>query len=78
MTTLLGPVPCRECRTTVWVVRRTAEVPCMRLDLYAAIRLGRRYGKPIDRQRHTHAISDIGPATVVEANGTTHLCRVAA
>jgi hypothetical protein len=28
MTTLLGPVPCRECRSTVWVVRRRLAFLC--------------------------------------------------
>jgi len=28
MTVLLGPCPCRDCGTTVWVVRRTIAFVC--------------------------------------------------
>jgi len=54
MTTLLGPVPCRECRSTVWVVRRRVAYWC-------------------PSHRRVCSSPAIAP-TVVEADGTTHLC----
>lgn len=67
MSTILGPLPCRDCREPVSIVRRTVEVccgACERTDCLTN-----------HRARHTHAIPDVA-WTVVDAEGERHLCRV--
>ena len=57
MTPVLGPLPCRDCKVTVWWVRRVFSFVC------------RAHG----RARRV-CTSESLELTVVELDGTTHLC----
>jgi len=63
-----GAARCIDCKAPVAIVKRTAEVPCGSC------------GPDCDPEwcmrdpDHTHAIPDIGPATVVDEAGERHEC----
>lgn len=62
-----GAARCIDCKAPVAIVRRTVEVPCTRCDhnmVWCCTRV----------PDHTHAIPDIGPATVVDEQGERHEC----
>jgi hypothetical protein len=71
MRTLIGPMVCKGCRAHVWGVdRRTVEVPCG-----ACLCSSEHPGDYMTAFiTHTHAVPDVGPATVVEADGIRHEC----
>ena len=73
MTIILGPLPCRECRRPVTVVRRTVEVPCCE---YLTPTHGPDAGEwhMVAKEDHTHTLHDIGPMTAVDADGERHGC----
>ena len=78
MTTILpiGTARCIACHTPVAIVRRTVEVGCSGPDCLCLDHLPDH--EDVDcPPDHTHAIPDVA-WTVVEADGTRHLCPVAA
>lgn len=76
MSTILGPLPCQACRQSVWWQRRTVEVLCTECEWLA---VGSACTAPAMQSHdiHTHAIPDVA-WTVVELDGTTHICKAAA
>jgi hypothetical protein len=64
-----GAARCIDCKAPVAIVRRTVEVPCAFCrQLFPCVET------EADHDPHTHAIPDIGPATVVDEQGERHEC----